>query len=112
MSKMGNLCCKQIVNTNSFRSASKGKTFEISHRTDCKRKFVIYIMECKKCQLQYIGKSELAMNIRINHWKYSHQPDGLLASQHFSKAGHNFNEHTRFTIIEQIKKSEALKKHK
>lgn len=113
MSKTGNLCCKQIANTSSFRSASNGKTFRIFHHVNCKSTFVIYIMECSRCKLQYIGKSEFPMNIRINnHRKDAHRPDGLPASQHFNKAGHDFNEHATFTIIEQLKNTDAPKKEK
>ena len=63
-------------------------------------------MECKKCQLQYIGKCETAFNLRLNN----HRKDALHstnttipASKHFAIPSHNFNRDAHFTIIETIK---------
>ena len=72
-------------------------------------------MECIKCKLQYVGKSEFPMNIRINsHRKEVSREDVIPATRHFSEAEHDFNDHATF-IIEQIKfdkTSDASKKDK
>ena len=54
--------------------------------------------------MQYVEKSEWPFNIRINkHRDDVLKHDAILASQHFKKCNHNFNEHARFIIIEQLK---------
>ena len=67
-------------------------------------------MECTKCRLQYIGKSETKLNIRINnHRKDSTKTTTILACQHFNNQTHNFTEHAKFIIIEQLKKTNCGK---
>ena len=99
-----NLCCRQIRNTNHFMSTSTKQTFKIHHRLNCRSKFVIYLLECKRCSIQYVGKSEWAMNIRINkHRDDVLREDAILACQHYKQTSHSFNEDATFTIIETLK---------
>ena len=71
-------------------------------------------MECSKCELQYIGKSEFPMNIRINNHRkeISREDSGIPATRHFRGAEHDFNELATFTIIEQLKNTVTPKKYK
>ena len=66
-SKSGNLCCKQVVHTQSFKSSVTQKKIHIFHDLDCKSKLLIYLMECRICRIQYIGKSETEFSIRLNN---------------------------------------------
>ena len=66
-SKSGNLCCKQVVHTQSFKSSVTQKTYHIFNDLNCKSKLLIYLMECRICPIQYIGKSETEFNIRLNN---------------------------------------------
>ena len=96
------LCYKQIVHTTTFRSNETNRIFHIYHNLNCKSKYVIYLLECTKCKIQY-GKAETEFNIRINNcqkdmWK----PDAIPASRYFSGKNCNFNTHAKFILIEQI----------
>ena len=62
-SRPGNQCCKQLQDTTSFKS----KTFNIYHYTKCKSEIIIYLLECRKCKLQYVGKSETQFSLRLNN---------------------------------------------
>ena len=63
-------------------------------------------MECAICNLQYVGKNETPLNIRLNnHRKDVKDPKAILADKHFQKNGHRFNEHARFTIIDRLTKT-------
>ena len=42
-------------------------TFGIFHNLNCKSIFVIYMMECILCKIQYIKKAKTPINIRLNH---------------------------------------------
>ena len=60
-------------------------------------------MECTICRIQYIGKSETKFNIRLNnHCKDVNRQNAPRADQHFKLPDHNFNQHARFTLIEQL----------
>lgn len=99
-----NLCCRHVRNTNQFVSNITRETYKIHHRVNCRSKFVIYLMECIKCKIQYIGKSEPTMNIRINkHRDDVTREDAIQVCQHFNQTSHNFEDHARFTIIETLK---------
>ena len=102
--RRNNLCCSQIGDTNKFQSNVTKEKFKIFHRVNCRSKFVIYLLECILCKIQYVGKSEWPFNIRINkHRDDVLKHDAILACQQFKKCNHNFNEHARFIIIEQLK---------
>ena len=99
--RRNNLCCSQIRDTNEFQSSMTKEKFKIYHRVNCRSKFVIYVLECIICKIQYVGKSEWPFNIRMNkHRDDVQKHDAILACQHFKKYNHNFNEHARFIIIE------------
>ena len=94
--------CKQVVHTQSFKSSVTQKTY-IFHDLNCKSKLLIYLMECRICRIQYIGKSETEFNIRLNnHRKDVNRQNAPRADQHFKLPDHNFNQHARFTLIEQL----------
>ena len=99
-----NLCCKHTVSTKTFRSETTGETLSILHYLNCRSKYCIYLGHCTLCpKSQYIGKSEPAANLRYNtHRRDVHGPLGGPFDKHFQLPGHQFNEHARFTLIEQI----------
>ena len=97
------LCCKQVLHTTTFRTNQTNRIFQIYHYLNCKSKYVIYLLECTKCKIQYAGKAETEFNIRLNnHRKDVWKPDALPASRLFSDERHNFNTHGKFILIEQI----------
>ena len=98
------LCCKHVIDTQTFKSNTTNKSCNIYHELTCKSEYVIYIMECIKCKKQYVGKSEWPFNIRLNnHRKDLKRIDAIPAIRHFSQTGHNFEHDAKFTIIEQIR---------
>ena len=98
------LCCKQCVHTTMFRSNQTNRIFQIYDNLNCKGKYVIYLLECTKCKIQYVGKTETEFNIRLNnHRKDVWKPDAIPASRNFSDKSHDFNTHAKFILIEQIR---------
>ena len=50
--------CGLINKTSTFTGTRwGGKVFDIFHTVNCQSTFVIYIIECQICRLQYVGKS-------------------------------------------------------
>ena len=87
--------------TTAFKSQHKKKTWKTFHNTNCKTENAIYLMECTICNLQYAGKNETPLNIRLNN----HREDilvAILVDKHYQKSGHRFNELARFAIIDRL----------
>ena len=100
-SKAGNVCCKQVKTTTTFKSQQTNKTWKIFHNTICKTEYAIYLLECIICNLQYVRKNETPFNIRLKNYREDvKDPKAILADKYFQKNGHRFNGHTRFTIID------------
>ena len=64
---------------------------------------MINLMEFRIYHIQYIRKSETEFNTRLNnHLKDLNRKNGLQADNHFKLPNHNFHQHARFTLIEQL----------
>ena len=107
LTRSDNLCCKQIRQTSTFQSRKTKKKYKIFHKVSCKSKFIIYLLECTRCRIQYVGKSEWPMNIRLNkHRNDVFREDAIHVCKHFKEPGHQFNKDAKITIIEELKKKD------
>ena len=61
----GNLCCEQILIINVFTSFITGQLFEIFHQLTCKSHSLIYLPQCREFLLQFVGKTEIDINIKL-----------------------------------------------
>ena len=60
-------------------------------------------MECILCKLQYVGKPEIAFNLRLNnHRKDTNKHNSILAYKHFQEKGHNFNQNAKEALQEML----------
>ena len=106
--------CQQLISTATFKSNSINKTFKICHRVNWKSRFVIYLLECHICSIQYVGKSGTPFNNRLNnHRKDVKNLNIIPACKHFNRLDHDFNSHRKIIIIElrniRTTSTEALK---
>ena len=102
LTRRDNICCQQVLKTNTFKSYRTGETFKIFHQLNCKSSHLIYLLQSQISQLQYVSKSETSFNIGLNN----HRKDSKhLACAHFQNSNHNFQRDAKFTLIEQITKS-------
>ena len=62
----GSKCCKQVMQTTSFRSTITGRTYTIREKMNCKMTWLLYLCTCKKCLIQYVGKTGWPFNHRLN----------------------------------------------
>ena len=98
------LCCQQLISTTTFKSNQTNKMFKLYHRVNCKSSFVIYLLECYICNIQYVGISETPFNIRLNNnRKDVKNPNAVPACKHFNRYDHDFNKHGKIIIIEHLK---------
>ena len=115
-SQVNNKCCKHIVSTTTFKHRVTNREFDILHNVNCKSKYVVYLVECVKCNgKQYVGKTWTTVSQRIyGHRSDAKKTDSILIDRHFLEPGHNFDQHFRLTIIERIEKADMdidSKKH-
>ena len=67
----------------------------------CKGKYTICLMKYTKCKLQYVGKAETELNLRINnHRKNVLKLNAISTDRHFAQNDHDFNTDAKFTITE------------
>ena len=52
------LCCQQILKTATFTSAQTRETFTIFHQVTTHSTYVIYVLKCIMCKIQYVEKSK------------------------------------------------------
>ena len=89
----------------------KTKSFSNINKTNCHSICVIYLMECRKCKIQYVGKTKTAFNVRLNKHRSdaAHPtPTTIPGDLHFTNPHHNFLNDAKFTIIEEIKGKSKL----
>ena len=79
------LCCKQVMKMEHFKSNQTNRPFRIIQNTICKSNFIIYLLECKLCKIQCVGKAETAFNIRLNnHRKDVNSPKAIPVDKHLT----------------------------
>ena len=52
------LCAGHLQETQSFTSLADGRRWKIDRELHCRTPFIIYLIECKIHQVQYVGSSE------------------------------------------------------
>ena len=58
--------CKNIIKADVFTSNSTQKSFKIRYSTDSMSQNVIYLIECKRCNMQYISQTNQQVSKRMN----------------------------------------------
>ena len=59
------LCKNFFVNSRTFSSAQTGKTYFVRQELSCNSSNVIYLIHCKKCNLQYVGSTTTEFKVRL-----------------------------------------------
>ena len=61
--------CLNVNETDTFTSTVTKKTYKINHKFDCSDKCLIYLLTCKKCLIQFLGKTVDVFRYRWNNYK-------------------------------------------
>ena len=101
--------CPVLIETLKFRSTNTGKTYRIRQKMTCDTPFVIYLATCKKCQGQYVGKSETPFKKRhSNHrQEIKHGKGGL--GQHYGPNCRCSYQDISVVLIEQVEAGNKIK---
>ena len=95
--------CPRINESSTFTSSFTRKTYKMWNRFTCYSKYIVYLITCRKCQAQYVGKSTQTMMQRHNG--HRNEIRGLLTplGRHFARCG---MEHLTLQIIAGVKNGE------
>ncbi|KAJ8333150.1 hypothetical protein SKAU_G00420460 [Synaphobranchus kaupii] len=105
----GCICCRHIwAGADAFQSTATGKQYSITEYLTCKTPIVIYIIQCKKCKVQYVGMTSTILQRRFKDHRSSirkceHRP----ISDHFNSDDHSLDDLIIYPI-EQVKDSTEL----
>ena len=76
---------------------------------NCTMTWLVYLLTCKKCSIQYVGKTEWPFNQRLNKHRFDVPVhDAQDVDKHFNLPGHIFDRDAKFTLIEKIKNLENV----
>ena len=56
--------CSALISTDTFTSHYTGKTYTLRTAATCKSRDVVYLLQCRRCGLQYVGETGQALNSR------------------------------------------------
>ena len=80
--------CEHIKTGTTFSSKATGQRFRVKATADCRTRNVVYLIECRKCTIQYVGETKNALQVRltghqldINHHRIVDQWLNLLPCQ-------------------------------
>ena len=73
-------------NYSNIQEPMNQKKKKIFHNRNFKTEYAVHLMECAKCNLQYVNKNKTPLNIRLNnHRKDLKYLKAILADKHFQK---------------------------
>jgi hypothetical protein len=86
--------CTRIVETDKFESFSNSSIYRLKFNTDCTSNNVIYLISCKKCNMQYVGQTKQQVSKRMNSHRFDIKnfSDPVYASgvaTHFNTTDHS-----------------------
>ena len=83
-------------------SKATGELYPIYSRIECFDRYIIYSIECKKCDKQYVGRTSQPIHTRLEQ-HYRGVQNGVAGSipEHFGKPNHSISDMV-FTPFEKI----------
>ena len=103
----GRYCCKICANIRTgtdFTSPATGHKFSARLSANYKTSNIIYLMQCHKCKMQYVGETENPLHSRMNGQRsdyYCRLPDKPVAKHFFNTPGYAFEDVTVMVTVDQ-----------
>ena len=110
--------CLNVNGANSFASSVTKEEYKINNCFDCNEKCLIYVLTCKVCLKQDVGKTVDEFRLRWNNYKSNnikHQRSEPCMQEHLfehfnEECRHGFLEYVSITLIDKTDPSESLKR--
>ena len=76
---------------------------------NCEKENIVYIIECQKCQMRYVGESKRSLKNRLaDHRGYVNRDMiNTATGAHFLQLGHSLS-HLQILIVEKKKNSDNI----
>ncbi|XP_078600510.1 uncharacterized protein LOC144875445 [Branchiostoma floridae x Branchiostoma japonicum] len=82
--------CTHIKKINYFTSHRTGERHLIRNHINCQSRNIVYLIQCKKCGLQYVGETKQTLANRLNgHRSSINTKKDTPVSAHFNLTDHN-----------------------
>jgi len=83
--------CPFMAVARKFTSSCTGESFPITSHIHCKSPWVIYLITCKKCNMQYVGKTTTLLYTRFTNTKsdIKNRKKKIPIVDHFNTQGHS-----------------------
>ena len=105
MKKGGAPCrtCPYVKQNKVIKATATATTVELTRHHTCQDENLVYIVECSKCRLQYIGETKHTAEKRwAEHLGYVRNKRlDQATGAHFNLPGHNID-HMTFSVLEKI----------
>ena len=110
--------CPVFVDTKSkFSDLESTRQYEIMSNLNCNSKNVVYLVQCKVFNIQYVGSASTKFRLRFNNYlscsqRYSkgETVPQMTFHSHFLKPGHNGFTDCEFILIDQFDDIRSLQK--
>ena len=119
--------CDAIEDSDTFSDKDKSRSYEIRKGIlNCNSSFVVYLISCKVCKMQYVGSTITAFRTRFNNYKSKHRKfrelflNGMLKGasgveqkifhQHFCGSGHNGEANWSVQLIDHAENLPMLRR--
>ena len=102
--KMCNKFCKTcpyITNTNDFKSNTTKEVFKNNALHTCRTAGVVYLINCTKCGMQYVGETGRELYKRGREHIYNIENNKEAVGEHFNSKGHA-KDHFTIQVIEKV----------
>ena len=98
--------CNLVTNTNKFTSNQTKETFHNKQYANCTSNNIIYLITCKKCNMQYVGQTKHNLQTRFRNHRFNiiHNNNSDSIGNHFNLPNHTIND-LSVSIIEQLHNS-------
>ena len=95
--------CPVLNETRIFRSTNTGKEYKIRQRLSCGSDWLIYLVTCKCCSGQYVGKSKTPFKLRYSNHKQEIKKRVGGLGHYYGGSGPCSYQDISITLIEQFK---------
>ena len=89
--------------TDCFRSFSTGRSYKIKQEINCGTTNIVYLIFCKKCNVQYVGSASTEFKVRFRNNKSVMLTDKKVCEMavHFNENKQEFKD-LEFVTIEKV----------
>lgn len=83
------LCCGYLGNSHIIKSCSNGFSSTITQLVNCNTRFVIYLVTCISCNIQYVGRTTRRLGDRMrDHFSHIRTNKNTNLARHFNQFHH------------------------